>query len=574
MSRAGKYRCFYLLCLAGIMGMWFFYLAPVIAGKDVNVLDGEWKYFCYHVQNEDEASEYVQMSYDDEHWQVFQAGEGLDFATDDANCVQYATRLPSHLDYVNPVLFLVTYNEAVRVFCDNQMIYSRGEFLAADQVYGTRWHVIVFSNDYQEKQLTIQLFSNNKDELGRMSHVSLDEARTQMQKLLYHDAMSIALIALVLLVILMMVQVFLIDGRENGRYFIWLIAYLAIWVLFSVSGLWIVVLVLDKPAVWYYVFHAAFFLQPVPIGVLVYSVVDITGKKLVSIFQAGNLVFLLVAIAGEIVGRDFFASLGYAQYLWAAGGNLMEAILLLRCKKTEDSMNRHYSLVLFVMFVFSVQDRVLREFNVILSPFMSSNITVLPILVYVLWRIHDIMEREYRLHLEVKRELKVEKFRSQIDPLTKCFVRSRLEQVIQGAIRLAEGGSVPFCVLMIDIDKFKSVNDTYGHAAGDKVLQGVAEVLRTNLGLSNTLVRYGGEEFMAVCVMHTIAKAKKLAERIRCNVEKAVMIEGRQITCSIGISYWHIRSGDTAEAVQKRADDALYFAKAHGRNRCVTEDEM
>ena len=118
------------------------------------------------------------------------------------------------------------------------------------------------------------------------------------------------------------------------------------------------------------------------------------------------------------------------------------------------------------------------------------------------------------------------------------------------------------------------ITDTYGHAVGDKVLQGVADVMRRYTGFSHTLARYGGEEFMIVCLMHGMDRAKELAERIRRDVERSALIEDRQVTCSIGISCWHIKSGDTPDALQKRADDALYYSKNNGRNRCVAENDL
>ena len=135
----------------------------------------------------------------------------------------------------------------------------------------------------------------------------------------------------------------------------------------------------------------------------------------------------------------------------------------------------------------------------------------------------------------------------------------------------AEDSKLPFAMMMMDIDKFKSVNDTYGHAAGDRVLVGMADIVRRNLDARHTFIRYGGEEFMVICSMYTLTEAWELAEKIRTDLEKSVLLEGRQITCSIGVSYWHTGGNDSEKAMQERADKALYYAKNHGRNQCVME---
>lgn len=126
----------------------------------------------------------------------------------------------------------------------------------------------------------------------------------------------------------------------------------------------------------------------------------------------------------------------------------------------------------------------------------------------------------------------------------------------------------PFCVAMLDLDLFKRVNDTYGHAAGDKVLKVFSLIAQDGLRAIDYFGRYGGEEFMLIMADTPLHGAKIKAERLRANIEHTrhpdvdpALIQ----TVSIGLAEY--RDGESIEEVQQRADRALYKAKSNGRNR-------
>jgi diguanylate cyclase (GGDEF)-like protein len=119
-------------------------------------------------------------------------------------------------------------------------------------------------------------------------------------------------------------------------------------------------------------------------------------------------------------------------------------------------------------------------------------------------------------------------------------------------------------LLLLDLDHFKQVNDQYGHAAGDKVLQRVAELMRRHTRSSDRIFRYGGEEFAIIASGAGLSAAERLAEGLRAAVEAATLLEGHPITISIGVSYMdedHAPSDWLAQA-----DKVLYAAKQGGRN--------
>ncbi len=125
-----------------------------------------------------------------------------------------------------------------------------------------------------------------------------------------------------------------------------------------------------------------------------------------------------------------------------------------------------------------------------------------------------------------------------------------------------------FSLLLLDIDHFKRVNDSWGHAAGDCIICHVAESLRQLSRTSDSVIRWGGEEFLVLLPETEALEARLLAERIRAQIAgDRVLYKGQLIgvTASLGVA--SVRPGDTLESLQRRVDDQLYVAKDHGRNR-------
>jgi len=121
---------------------------------------------------------------------------------------------------------------------------------------------------------------------------------------------------------------------------------------------------------------------------------------------------------------------------------------------------------------------------------------------------------------------------------------------------------------VLDIDRFKKINDTYGHPIGDSVLKNIANTICTTLRKSDISVRWGGEEFLFLMPGTSLAESRVISERLRSNIEKGSYHEFANATASIGITEYI--KGDSLETMIKRADDALYDAKATGRNRVST----
>lgn len=173
--------------------------------------------------------------------------------------------------------------------------------------------------------------------------------------------------------------------------------------------------------------------------------------------------------------------------------------------------------------------------------------------------------RQFEMGKYHKRLLKM----ATTDPLTGLANRIRLDEKLLECHQVYERTGRVFSVIMIDLDYFKRVNDTYGHLIGDKTLVALTQLLSDNIRHIDTLGRWGGEEFMIICPETEIEGGKQLAEKMQSVIEKYDFPHIHTMTCSFGIS--ESRKGDRIENVVGRADSALYQAKAEGRNRiCIS----
>lgn len=148
------------------------------------------------------------------------------------------------------------------------------------------------------------------------------------------------------------------------------------------------------------------------------------------------------------------------------------------------------------------------------------------------------------------------------DQLTQVYNRNKLNQLVNNDNSLS-CISDKICILMIDIDHFKEVNDTYGHDSGDIILKEIAQILKTNIRNSDYVIRWGGEEFLILLINCGIDSCGTIAEQIRSRVETS-QNDICKITVSIGVSLY--AGGDYTKSI-KEADIALYQAKENGRNQ-------
>ena len=156
------------------------------------------------------------------------------------------------------------------------------------------------------------------------------------------------------------------------------------------------------------------------------------------------------------------------------------------------------------------------------------------------------------------------------DPMTQVANRAEFDRVHEMFVEVHQQRQIPCSLIICDLDRFKQVNDTFGHQAGDEAIRGLAGILKASCRPGDLVARYGGEEFVVLCTDCDNAASARRAEQIRLNLAHMPQLKmgHRQVTASFGVT--EIQPGDTPATMLRRADRALLMAKANGRN-CVMQ---
>ncbi|MGD9970110.1 MAG: diguanylate cyclase [Sulfuricurvum sp.] len=182
---------------------------------------------------------------------------------------------------------------------------------------------------------------------------------------------------------------------------------------------------------------------------------------------------------------------------------------------------------------------------------------VLFIAAFFLWRYYELKRYNAKLF-----EL------SMTDKLTGLFNRMKIDEKLEEERkRVSRYQKYPCSVMMVDIDFFKSINDTYGHLEGDRILKEIALLMRSSFRETDAIGRWGGEEFIIIFPNTDAEEARIAAENFRINVQKNLSTPERSVTVSIGVGMF--RSDDSVDELIQRIDNGLYDAKENGRNAVV-----
>lgn len=175
------------------------------------------------------------------------------------------------------------------------------------------------------------------------------------------------------------------------------------------------------------------------------------------------------------------------------------------------------------------------------------------------------LELRYMQRLTERKNDRLEEI-AYYDPLTGLLNRRSMDKYLRAALSKATPEK-PFCLLMVDIDDFKQINDTYGHDFGDRVLKAVSSLISDNVRETDYTCRWGGEEFL-VLLRTSMDYARQIAEYIRCSVEEEKVCNDTvqiHVSITIGIAQYHV--GSTVPSLIQEADERLYYGKRHGKNQ-------
>ncbi|WP_252107107.1 MULTISPECIES: GGDEF domain-containing protein [unclassified Halomonas] len=494
------------------------------------------------------------------------------------------TTLPQG-EWHDPVLYITSINLVGRAYLDGELIYQHGALDAEGRgpFAGWPWHVITLPPDSAGKTLVFALYSDYTS-IGLWGQVQVMERFDVFQQVLRNSAQALAVSALVLVLALLSTLFMLIGPERRGFGALALFAY--------AGGL---MLVAESPArqlfftnalVWDTLRAASYFTLPIALALLLGHWLEGRARQLMPWIWQLHLLYLatsMVAVALGLVALPLTFPLFDALLLvtlplmlalsyWRFSALALEQRLLIM------------SITLFALLL--VLDMLVAHGFIgwRLVPLSSGLLAfTLANAAIFLWhyrhtqrqisRANETLEQEVARRTEELDRL-VAKLRglSYKDPLTGLYNRRHFDLLFARECQHASTKEEPLTLLMLDLDHFKSINDRYGHAVGDRVLTDIADHLKRHLAEIATVCRFGGEEFVAVIPGLAAHKAQSFADSLVSTMANVKLGRDEQPTLQVTLSCGLASYPDDASeptALLSLADQALYAAKRGGRNRCV-----
>lgn len=487
--------------------------------------------------------------------------------------VWLTTHLPDK-EYSSTALFFKTTNQAVHVWLDEKLIYTYGSMEEDSYNYGTRWHLVPLPAHYTDGCIVFGMHSFDSRAVGTFDHLCLCDMRASVAKMFFADMPFVFGLSLVFLMsAIVILYCFTLKGRR--RAYLYLLFFLLDYALWMLSVMNAKYFLLDWSTFWWYVqlpttygfaiFSILFFAELLPKGKRNLMRIAVLPHIFLLCFSIFGEIFIVRGMMFNCLGIFFVLTIifvpwvGYLLWQAAKSGNsdcriALVPLCVVAPLEIFDSLWSHYRLI---------------DWGVYITPFGLLSV-VFFLLNTIRQRIRDEVRNE-AVRDSLQHEVLEAKEKAQIDSLTKCFNRYKFDAIFPEWVQVAENTDGNLALLMLDIDFFKSVNDTYGHDEGDHVLKTFAAELQSALDRRHLLIRWGGEEFVILCLHYDLQQAATLADMLRERIAKASLCRYRAIECSIGVAIWHGAKEDTSEAFLKRADGALYGAKLEGRNRVHLE---
>lgn len=494
--------------------------------------------------------------------------------SDEARYVYLTVRLPEE-GHSGMGMFFKTTNQSVRLWLDDKLLYEYGPMEDGEYSYGTRWHLVPLPAGYEGKSLTFGMHSFSTVDLGRFGHLCLRDMRASVAELFFADLPFVFGLSLIFMMG-SIVAVYSCTLRRNRSAYVFLLLFFLDYGVWMVSVMDAKHFLLDSPRFWWFVQLTAVY------GIAILAFQFLAGflpaaqRRTMRLLSVPFVLLLAASALGEIfVARgSFFACMNF-YYPLAAVGAPWAGVLLWREARRGNEYCRAALVPLLAIAPLGLFDGLWFQYHLFVWDTYLTPFALLSFVVFVLstirMRIRDEVRRE-EVQKSLQDEVMEAREKALVDPLTRCFNRYKFSDAFPEWVKVAQDTDGHLALMMLDIDFFKRVNDDYGHDEGDHVLRVFAGILHTSLDRRHLLIRWGGEEFVILCLHYTLEDAEILADHLRQRIEQAPICNYRPIQCSIGVSRWHGAQKDTAETLLKRADDALYQAKQEGRN-CVRVEQ-
>lgn len=477
------------------------------------------------------------------------------------------TTMPDDLVH-DATLWINLTDQSFEVWLEDEKIYSYGDLQPHIIPYGQRWHLISLPPDYAGKKLFIHAYSSNPLCLGNFGQIHLASSVVQMSTILRQDIPYIAHIPVAIFMILIMLLYYTSPTAPKLLY-TQIILFIIVFVMWMVCVSNTKQLLIDAPVFWWVLSRLTAYLLPILANWIIYRVVDKRYRRGTMQAMLAFMILMFVALLAEVSGMGGLDGCASAFYIMLPVLESLVCYWTLHSAWRGNRYCRAMSIPLVSMIAAAIIDGFSMHFHWIPGHGYLLPYGTITIGIFVLYVVQQQIRRERMLVLRaagLENAVAEAVAKAEIDELTNCYNRKRLDTALENEIRLHGEEKDSFSLVMLDIDFFKSINDTYGHDVGAIVLAGFAELVRDNIKKSDIFVRWGGEEFILICCGCTGNEAQLVAERLRRQVEFSDILPQQKITCSIGVSSWNGRN-DSAEQLLKRVDAALYQAKRSGRNK-------
>lgn len=469
-------------------------------------------------------------------------------------------------------LMFRTDHESVEIWQGGKLLYSYGALEPRYLGYGLRWHMVKLRPFQGETQLTFRVYSDLPLLMQPLRDCTIGRDVELTKQLFINDAIYVAVLP-VILFFLLLLGLYYFSRSHHRLLHRDAMFYFALMAGFILARSEVRQLCLDWPVFWKEVGLICLLLLPLSFARLVYDALELEKKRTAAYIMRAYGILAVAAIAAEFAGFQGLEHGMFSVFLLRLAAQPCLGWLLWESARWQHNL---YSMALLVALVVLYILSMLDGLNLLLQ-WWPGSLFLLPLGVYALapfvfLLMRDQLNREQQLAsvalvLEAEEAEAVE--RSETDPLTGCLNRNAYEQIMA---HVTHQPQPHFSLIMLDIDYFKHVNDTFGHDAGDTVLRSVTQLVRSHLQHQLKFFRWGGEEFVIYCPDMSLMEAAGLADLLRQSVAEAEILEDYTVTISLGVARWR-QQHDTLQDIFRRLDGALYQAKQQGRNRVEVERE-
>lgn len=537
--------CVIVLCLFAV-------LTFMGSGAQAAVIGSDWQYLTSESQGK---------------WRYFDVKSFRSPALGEAHEIWLEVPL-SPLEPDKNTLLFATSGQAVEVFVEGSKIYADGDFAPRFLGHGNKWHLVELPAVTHDTMLLFHFYADYPHQLGVFNNFTLDTNEAQARRIFSTDFAYI--VTLPVAVLLGMITLMYLTHRSSKRRLnLKLLLFLLLMTVWTVSLCNVKQLIWDMPVIWRFMENFLCYLLPVAANAVVVELLEEDLRPAVkwtvgiyALLAAVTLITELMGYDGLVLGKQLF----YGCLL------VMQSIVFRIMWESSRRGNEYARFAIFPMVVLAALG--LLDGFLLYTRFWVWHIYLLPLGIYAcisfivcMIREQILHEQELEAHAEdLQAEIAAAMEKAELDELTGCRNRGAFEDFIRQ--KIYKGAR--FSLIMLDIDYFKDINDSYGHQAGDLVLQQFCNLIRQVLSEKQEFFRWGGEEFVIYCQDCSIVSAGELAENIRKLVAEHRFLQQRQVTVSAGIAQWHHES-DSQVGIFRRMDDALYNAKCNGRNQISLE---